>query len=247
MDDFNGYQPVIDGCISSLFETIKNIIQFHSAAALYISTSDQDVDILKIINHSFDADWLHAYVQNIDTNSDPLIGSVLLNKRPVMWDDSWDRLPAQNSLSSIGAMRYFGHSQGVIYPMPLRGTQDKYMLFVFAFDVRLVNASNSEKTTNLLWHTEILLNHVCKDLHRLHTDTLDVQTQRFLKRPLTDRETQVLEWATKGKTAWEIATILSISERTVKFHLSNIYQKLDVVNRQQAVARAVAYQICNSG
>ena len=56
---------------------------------------------------------------------------------------------------------------------------------------------------------------------------------------LTPRESDVLFWATEGKSAWEIAMILDISERTVKFHLSNIYQKMGVSTRAQAVAVAI--------
>jgi DNA-binding CsgD family transcriptional regulator len=60
---------------------------------------------------------------------------------------------------------------------------------------------------------------------------------------LTGREKECLLWATEGKTAWETSRILSISERTVTFHLQNVQHKLGVNNRQQAVARAVALGI----
>ena len=56
---------------------------------------------------------------------------------------------------------------------------------------------------------------------------------------LTNREREVLFWACEGKSAWEIGKILSITERTVKFHLTNIYQKLGVRTRAQAVVSAV--------
>ena len=55
---------------------------------------------------------------------------------------------------------------------------------------------------------------------------------------LTPRENEVLRWVGEGKNNWEIGSILSISERTVKFHLANIFRKLDVLNRAQAVASA---------
>lgn len=55
---------------------------------------------------------------------------------------------------------------------------------------------------------------------------------------LTGREHEVLHWTSKGKGSWEIGLIVGISERTVKFHLQNIYRKLNVVNRAQAVAKA---------
>jgi DNA-binding CsgD family transcriptional regulator len=43
----------------------------------------------------------------------------------------------------------------------------------------------------------------------------------------------------EGKTNWEIARILGLSERTVRFHVGGIFEKLDVTSRTQAVARAL--------
>jgi len=59
-----------------------------------------------------------------------------------------------------------------------------------------------------------------------------------VQRGLTSKEREVLKWVMEGKTSWEVGTILSVSERTVKFHLRNIYVKLNVVNRAQAVTMA---------
>lgn len=56
---------------------------------------------------------------------------------------------------------------------------------------------------------------------------------------LTERERAVLRWVVDGKTNWEIAKILRVAEATVKFHLANIFRKLDVVNRGHAVAKAL--------
>ncbi len=58
-------------------------------------------------------------------------------------------------------------------------------------------------------------------------------------KPLSDKELEILRWAKAGKTVWEISRIRDISEATVKFHLGNIYSKLDVSNRAQAVGEAV--------
>jgi LuxR family quorum-sensing system transcriptional regulator SolR len=58
------------------------------------------------------------------------------------------------------------------------------------------------------------------------------------RQSLTRKEREVLHWIVEGKTAWEVGRILSMSERTVKFHLGNIYSKLDVANRAQAVTKA---------
>ena len=53
---------------------------------------------------------------------------------------------------------------------------------------------------------------------------------------LTERELEVIEWIKAGKTNEEIATILNITQNTVKSHLKRIYQKLNVSKRAQAVA-----------
>ncbi len=53
---------------------------------------------------------------------------------------------------------------------------------------------------------------------------------------LTAREQELLASLSHGRTNQQIAGDLSISLNTVKFHLKNLYGKLDVKNRAQAVA-----------
>ena len=56
---------------------------------------------------------------------------------------------------------------------------------------------------------------------------------------LSNREMEVLLWLKRGKSSWEIAVILNITERTVNFHVKNIMTKLNAVSRTQAVALAI--------
>lgn len=60
---------------------------------------------------------------------------------------------------------------------------------------------------------------------------------------LTDKELEILHWAAKSKSHKDIGLITGISERTVRFHLSNIYKKLNVEDRIGAVQIAVRYGI----
>ena len=59
-----------------------------------------------------------------------------------------------------------------------------------------------------------------------------------LVEPLSERELEVLGLIAKGLSNQEIAQQLFISLRTVKWHTGNIYGKLAVKNRTQAVAKA---------
>jgi DNA-binding NarL/FixJ family response regulator len=55
---------------------------------------------------------------------------------------------------------------------------------------------------------------------------------------LTTREREVLSHVTAGRSNAEIADACHLSEKTIKFHVSNILRKLGVKNRLQAVAQA---------
>lgn len=59
------------------------------------------------------------------------------------------------------------------------------------------------------------------------------------KAKLTEREIEIMKAVARGYRSKEIACDLGISERTVKAHLTNIYQKLNVDSRSEAVARSI--------
>lgn len=55
---------------------------------------------------------------------------------------------------------------------------------------------------------------------------------------LTEREGEILQLIARGQTNEEIASALGLSLKTVRNHVSNIFSKLQVVDRAQAVTRA---------
>jgi DNA-binding NarL/FixJ family response regulator len=63
--------------------------------------------------------------------------------------------------------------------------------------------------------------------------------QRGLQESLTAREREVLHMLARGLRNKEIAERLTLSERTVNFHLANIYAKLHVSGRTEALSRAL--------
>ena len=62
---------------------------------------------------------------------------------------------------------------------------------------------------------------------------------------LTSRELQVLVLLPSGQTSSKIASSLFVTEATIKTHLSNIYRKLNVANRTEAVAIALSHGLLN--
>lgn len=60
---------------------------------------------------------------------------------------------------------------------------------------------------------------------------------------LTAREVEVLTLLAKGLTYSEAANILNLSTKTIPVHVRNIYRKLQVKNRTEALSEAVAQGI----
>jgi DNA-binding CsgD family transcriptional regulator len=68
-----------------------------------------------------------------------------------------------------------------------------------------------------------------------------IGTMPYKKKPLTEREREILKWIAEGKTSADVGAILGLSQRTVEWHTNRAVEKLEAVNRIQAVARAVRY------
>lgn len=66
-----------------------------------------------------------------------------------------------------------------------------------------------------------------------------------IKKNLTERELEVLQYVVKGKTNKEIAQILMITHHTVKAHVASIIRKIGVKNRLDAALLAVTNGIVN--
>lgn len=73
----------------------------------------------------------------------------------------------------------------------------------------------------------------------------DTSEQRDFLDRLTSRETEVLQLLAYGKRNHEIASMMYISEGTVKTHIHNIIQKLGAKDRTQAVVIGIRHKLVN--
>lgn len=64
---------------------------------------------------------------------------------------------------------------------------------------------------------------------------------------LSERELAILRALARGLTNKEIGRELWVSEQTVKFHLRNIYRKLDLGSRTEAARYAIAHGLASPG
>jgi DNA-binding NarL/FixJ family response regulator len=91
---------------------------------------------------------------------------------------------------------------------------------------------SSKKTET--FRQQLILQYIVPRLLQTHDDARTPLTVT-----LTPREREILIWVKDGKSTGEMSSILKISQDTVKFHMKNIFQKLNATSRSQAIAIAI--------
>lgn len=95
------------------------------------------------------------------------------------------------------------------------------------YRVRLIHAKNREMRSAIEVYT--------KELKTLSNKIRKDEIQTIEKVNLSFRETEIIELISQGKTNKEIAHVLNISENTVKYHVKNIYTKLNIKSRKEVL------------
>src|SRR3954466_9895557 len=65
----------------------------------------------------------------------------------------------------------------------------------------------------------------------------------LMQKGLSNREAEVAELVSKGLSNKEVASQLFVTEKTVKFHLTNIYKKMSVKSRAQLIVWCVPHGV----
>lgn len=170
--------------------------------------------------------WLDHYFANNYLESDPLILQAFEDTGPVVWDG--------NLRTGQPGFWEEARGHGVAHGWAI-GTHGRQMttgmLSLARSAEKVTSLELSEKEPQLVWLSHLTHGLICA-----------VETQKIradIDQKLTDREVEVLRWSAGGKTADEIGTILSISPRTVTFHITSSLAKLNSTNKTQAVAKAL--------
>lgn len=117
--------------------------------------------------------------------------------------------------------------------------------FLFILNVRMkkkvIETEAELRNENFQKEIELLRTRLENTLEERPRSNLAVDQKKInesLVNPLTEREIEVLTKVADGKSNKEIAEELFVSINTIKTHVLNIYEKLDVQNRTQAAVKA---------
>jgi DNA-binding CsgD family transcriptional regulator len=138
---------------------------------------------------------------------------------------------------SGGPAKFFSEAAqfGIRYgfTIPVRDRQRRLAAVTFATDERKPVFRHGIEAYRSGLHLMALF------FHRQACRTLDPD-RRIDGIKLSPRQFECLEWAARGKSAWDTGRIIGISRRTVLFHLEGAKAKLDVKSMQYAIAKFLA-------
>lgn len=193
-------------------------------------------DIIYLTN--LEKNWVSRYVEEDYASADPIMKACYASRLPIRWTESF----ASNSRSRrehqmMSDAWEHGIQRGLT--VPIHGPNGEVGIL----------SLNSDLSDREFFRTSDAFQHEVQLIAHYFHDAALTRLRREIEIPkpiaLTDREVEILKWTVDGKTAWEIGSILNISERTVNFHIQNVMEKFGVHNKTQAAAKAVGMGLLN--
>ena len=184
---------------------------------------------------SLPPEWLRAYEENAYIEVDPRVASGLRRASPFQWDAaSFDGPPRVRQFLDHAAQ--YGIRSGVV--VAFNGLDNSRIGFGLNSPTSPVPPERSAEITAMLG-TLMILGTRLHDLFLMQAES-SRGTLATLGKALSRRERQCLEMAARGLTSDDIGYKLGITGRGVNFHFGNILGKLAAINRNEAIAKAVA-------
>lgn len=183
--------------------------------------------------------WTERYLEQSYQDDDPIIRECLSKRLPMPWTERLkkDVRSDREDMVLTDALD-FGIRRGLT--VPIHGPGGELGIMSLYSDM---NDAAFMKALQVKQH----------DLHVMSIHFHDAVQRKLASGesipkpiPLTEREVEILRWTAIGKTAWEIRSILKISERTVNFHLQNLMGKLGVHNKTHAAAKAMSFGLIHA-
>lgn len=164
---------------------------------------------------------------------DPIVRHTVSSSLPIFWDD------IDRSDAVVDVFFHEAADHGLVHGIsaPVAGRHGEIALMSLARgEQQPIPRDPFERhrlCTRLHWMATVLH----ESVRRL---VLNHEGAPRVAAPLTEREKECLMWAADGKTTADIGRALSITERTVLFHIESAGRKLGVSGRHNIISRAVA-------
>jgi len=175
-------------------------------------------------------EYLSAYNDVGDWRRDPVMKRLKRLSVPFVYDQETYASESAGDLWEKQAP--FGFQTGVAVALHMPDRRH----FVLGMDRERDLPRDSSQLSRMMADLQLLAVHAQHAAGKL----LSPEPEAEFLPSLTEREADVLRWTMAGKSAWVVSELLAISENTVNFHLRNIFRKLNVSSKHQAVLRALS-------
>jgi len=189
----------------------------------YLNVRAGDVRALS----TYPTEWQHAYLDNNYATIDPVVTIAKRTMQPFIWSQDGNAGTAPETKRFFGDAADFGIRSGV--SIPVQGGFGRMAMLTLASDRPTVDFAEIRNVAHAI--TAVAFVHV--HLNRL------TSAHRITTIELTPRQSLCLAWASMGKTMDEIADLLGISERSVRFYIKGARDRLGATNTTHAVRLAV--------
>ena len=232
---------IIDECLTApavpdflfrrILDPLKDLMPAEAILIGVASASRIELkDTREVWNFGFDAEWLTIYQNKQYEKIDPVVKGALHQGAAVSWRDIIGTDPGIDP-NFVSLKEDFGLRNGITCGYIDRSDFPQATVVT-------VSMPRNEVAPRFRYILERIVPHLPAACSRA------IPALRAERIPqLTGRELEILRWVKEGKSSWAIGEILSISERTVKFHVASIFRKLNVISRPQAVAKALRLRL----
>lgn len=208
--------------------TASQTLGLHSFA--YINISSRAEARPRLVS-TYPVEWTSQYLQEGYDQDDPVITLAKQCIAPFDWgSDSWISSMSMKGKEIFAEAAHHGIRHGFSVPVP--NEAGLHVTVSFATDER------RPAFDSCIGEHGAVLQFMAMLFHRQFRRIAEAERQ-IGDIALTSREFECLEWASHGKSAWEIGRILNISRCTAAFHLANAKKKLGVRTINQAIAKFV--------
>ncbi len=216
------YCETLEG-YKTLISKLGKLIPFDYAISGLARVEGGKLKSYNIINLNYPEEWLDVYEKKGYPFVDPIVLENFSAFKLQFWKDTYRKYrPPKEFIKDADDFNLrAGYSNGVVNRNGRLGS-------IFTISGHYPRRDELIETV-----LSILTPHLHNVMAKINTASQNTQSN------ISEREKEVLNWLKEGKSSWDIAMILNISENTVNFHIKNIMEKLNAVKRTQAVASAI--------
>ncbi|MDG0803295.1 helix-turn-helix transcriptional regulator [Pectobacterium polaris] len=193
-----------------------------------------------IIISSYPDEWVNLYKENKYQHIDPVVLASFNKISPF----SWEKSLVINTRLQLAKIFDLSKKYNIIngYTFVLHDHGDNLAMLSIIVDSSYpddVDTFIEEKKDTF----QMLLINAYEKIISLCREMIENKKQLNNKEIFSQRENEILYWASMGKTYLEVAIILGIKTSTVKFHIGNVVKKLGVLNAKHAIRLGVELQL----